>query len=172
MDWRLRRATSADAPALSLVAGASFLETFAGVLSAADIVAHVAKKSSPERFAGWADRPGSVVTIAEHPDGGAPIGYTLLTDPEDVGVISTDDIELRRIYTLSLARGIGLGTALMAQVMDDARELGRSRLLLGVLATNRLACAFYERQGFTLAGERRFLVGATWHDDLVYERRI
>lgn len=168
MHWRLRRATVADASALSLVAAASFLETFAGILSGEDMVAHIAAKSTSERFAGWIADAASVATIAEHPDGAAPVGYTLLTTPEDVGPISAGDIELRRIYALSLTRGTGLGAALMAQAIADARSLGAARLLLGVLGINQRACDFYERQGFSLTGERRFKVGATWHDDRVY----
>lgn len=172
MRWRLRRATPADAPAVSLVAAASFLETFAGILSGEDIVAHVGRKSAPERFAAWIADPASRVTLATHPDGDAPVGYSLLTTPEDVGAVRPGDIELRRIYTLSVARGTGLGAALMAQAIADARTMGHDRMLLGVLATNRRACDFYERQGFVIVGERRFLVGATWHDDRVYARAI
>lgn len=172
MRWRLRRAEAADAPAVSLVAAASFLETFAGILSGADIVAHVGTKSAPDRFAAWIADPASRVTLATHPDGDAAVGYSLLTTPEDVGAVRPGDIELRRIYTLSLARGTGLGAALMDRAIADARAMGQDRMLLGVLATNRRACAFYERQGFAIVGERRFLVGSTWHDDRVYGRAI
>jgi ribosomal protein S18 acetylase RimI-like enzyme len=172
MTWRLRRATAADAPAVALVAAASFLETFAGILPGDDIVAHVTRKSAASVFAGWADDPASIVTLAEHPDGGAPVGYTVLTTPDEVGPVGPRDIELRRIYTLSVARGTGLGAALMTQAVAEARERGHERLLLGVFARNRRACAFYERQGFVVLAERRFLVGATWHDDLVYARRL
>ena len=31
---------------------------------------------------------------------------------------------------------------------------------------------FYEKHGFAVIGERRFLVGATWHDDRVYGRAV
>lgn len=172
MDWRLRRATAADAPLVALVAAASFLDSFAGILSGEDILAHVTRKSSAAAFAGWADDPASVVTLAEHPDGAAPVGYTVLTTPEDVGTIEPDDIELRRIYTMAAARGTALGATLMARAIDDARGMGRRRMLLGVLGRNRRACAFYERQGFAVVAERRFLVGATWHDDLVYARPL
>lgn len=172
MRWRLRRASAADAPAVSLVAAASFLETFAGVLAGEDIVAHVAGKSSAARFAAWTDDPASAVTLAEHPDGGAPVGYTVLTNPEDVGPVMPDAIELRRIYALGTTRGTGLGAALMERALTDARALGKARLVLGVLGANARACTFYERQGFAVAGERRFRVGDTWHDDLVYARDI
>ncbi len=172
MRWSLRRATVADAPTVSLVAGASFLETFAGTLAANDIVAHLANKSPPAIFAAWADDARSVVTLAEHPVGAAPVGYTVLTTPAEVGDTGPRDLELRRIYTLGLTRGTGLGSALMDRAIGDARALGADRLLLGVFAGNSRACAFYERQGFVVQEARRFKVGGTWHDDLVYARPL
>lgn len=172
MRWRLRRAGPGDAPAASLVAGASFLETFAGTLAGPDIVAHVAGKSSIAAFDAWIADRGSVVTLAEHPQGGAPVGYTVLTAPADVGAGEPSDLELRRIYALAVTRGTGLGAALMARAVGDARALGAQRVVLGVLSTNVRACAFYERQRFAQVGARRFRVGETWHDDRVYARVI
>ncbi len=172
MDWRLRRAEPGDAAALSLVAGATFLETFAGVLAGPDIVAHVSTKSSVAGFDEWIADPVSIITLAEHPVGDAPVGYTVLTTPADVGEPRDGDLELRRIYALAVTRGTGLGTALMARAVDDARGLGAKRLILGVLGTNATACAFYERQRFAQVGERRFKVGDAWHDDRVYARTI
>ncbi|MBI0474881.1 GNAT family N-acetyltransferase [Sphingomonas sp. MA1305] len=171
-DWRLRRASVDDAPAVALVAQASFLETFAGVLAGPDILAHLAAKSSVARFAAWAADPTFVLTLAEHPAGLAPVGYTLLTPPEDVGETRAGDIELRRIYTLSATRGTGLGAMLMAQAIADARARGARRMLLGVFAGNSRARAFYERQGFAVVTERAFTVGATACDDRVYARDL
>ena len=170
--WRLRRASVDDAAAVALVARASFLDTFAGVLSGADILAHLDRKSRPEQFAAWSTDPAAVLTLAEHAIGAAPVGYSLLTPPEEVGETGPGDIELRRIYTLSAARGTGLGAALMAQAIDDARALGGRRMLLGVFAGNARARAFYERQGFAVIAERRFKVGETWCDDRVYARDL
>jgi GNAT superfamily N-acetyltransferase len=172
-DWRLRRASVEDAPAAALVAGASFLATFAGILDGADIIAHVAKNSASETFATWACDPGSVVTLAEHPIGAAPVGYSVLTAPDLPIDTDAADIELRRIYTLPLAQGTGLGKALMARAIDDARAMGRSRLLLGVLGRNERARAFYERQGFTLVGHRQYQVGSMMLcDDVIYARTL
>ena len=168
--WRLHRAIPADAPAVAMVAAASFLETFAGILPGEDIVAHCARKSSIEAFAAWTVDPSSVVMLATHPAGDAPVGYSLLTIP-DLPLPPLDgDIELRRIYALSLTRGTGLGHRLMTQAIEDARSLGARRLLLGVLGSNMRAREFYEREGFVLAGERRFNVGAGWYDDVIYAR--
>jgi ribosomal protein S18 acetylase RimI-like enzyme len=170
--WRLRRAGAEDASAVALVAAATFLETFAGILDGADIVAHVAAKSSAAMFATWATASDSVVTLAEHETGAAPVGYSLLTAPDFPIPVGPDDIELRRIYALSRTHGQGLGPALMERAMKDARALGRTRMLIGVLGRNARARAFYERHGFTLAGERRFLVGSSWFDDVVYVRDL
>lgn len=172
MNWRLRRASENDAAAAALVAGATFLDTFAGILAGPDIVAHVARKSAPEQFAAWARDPNSAVVLAEHDAGGAPVGYSVLTAPDLPVPTDTDDIELRRIYALGRFHGAGLGPALMARAVEDARAMGMARLWLGVLAANGRARAFYEKQGFRLAGERRFLVGESWFDDVVYAREL
>jgi ribosomal protein S18 acetylase RimI-like enzyme len=168
----VRRATADDAAALALVGSATFLDTFAGILTGADIVAHCAANNAAEKFAAWLHDPASVVTLAEAPQGRAPIGYSVLTAPDLPVEIGPDDIELKRIYTLSRLHGSGLGFELMERAIADARALCRNRVLLGVYGANARARAFYERQGFTLAGTRRFLVGATWHDDVVYARAI
>ncbi|GGB32791.1 N-acetyltransferase [Sphingomonas metalli] len=167
-DWRLRQASVDDAAAVALVAQACFLATFAGVLAGPDILAHLAGKSSADVFARWAADDAAVLTLAEHIRGGAPVGYTLLTPPDEVGETRPGDIELRRIYALSTMHGTGLGAALLAQAVADARNRGARRMLLGVFAGNLRARRFYEREGFVAIAERRFKVGATLHDDFVY----
>ncbi|TCP37368.1 GNAT family N-acetyltransferase [Sphingomonas sp. BK235] len=165
--WRLRRAGAEDSDALALVAGATFLEAFAGVLDGADIVAHVARNSSADAFARYL-AAGATATLAETEQGGAPIGYTLLTAPDLPIAPQPGDVELKRIYTLAPFYGSGLGAALIARALADARAAGAGRVLLGVYGGNHRAHRFYEKHGFAVAGERRFLVGATWHDDRVY----
>ena len=168
MDWRLRRALPEDAAAVSLVASAAFLEAFAGILPGADIVAHCAANNAPARFAAWAADRNSVVTLAEHPDGAAPVGYVLLTGPDFPVPTGPEDIELKRIYTLAGTHGTGLGPALMDQALVDARALGRTRMLLGVHPGNMRARRFYERHGFRVIGERNFKVGNLTMRDPVY----
>ena len=170
MRWRMRRATAADASALSLVASAAFLETYATVLDGADLVAHCRTRNTPETFAAWTNDLAAIVTIAEHEPGHAPLGYTVLTAPDFPFDIRPTDIELRRIYILSQMQGAGLGAALMQQALDDAAALGHDRILLGVWEHNYRAHAFYERQGFERIGTRQFKVGAAVHNDPVYAR--
>jgi GNAT superfamily N-acetyltransferase len=172
MSWRVRQAGAADAAALSLVASATFLETFAGVLAGNDIVAHCAANNDPQKFIAWANDPLGAVTVAEVENGFAPVGYAVLTEPDLPVAAGPADIELKRIYTLSLMHGTGLGPALMEAAVEDAARLGRTRILLGVYGKNLRAHSFYKRQGFQVIGARQFLVGSTLHDDVVFARDI
>ncbi len=172
MTWRLRRAEPGDAPALSLVASATFLDTYATVLTGADIVAHCTAKNSIAAFETWLSDPATIVTLAEYEPGHAPIGYTVLTAADFPTEPGPADIELRRIYLLKQAQGTGLGAALMALALEDATAAGRTRVLLGVWDQNTRARAFYERQGFKVIGARQFTVGTTLHDDPVYARAL
>lgn len=172
MEWRLRQAVPGDAPALSLVAAATFLETFAGTIAGPDMVRHCSLNSAPAKFEAWIADRACIASLAEHPNGAAPVGYTLLVPPDLPIDTDARDIELRRIYALSLTRGTGLGHRLMARAIDDACALGHHRMLLGVLGSNVAARAFYEREGFRLAGTRQFRVGDTVYDDVVYARAL
>jgi GNAT superfamily N-acetyltransferase len=159
MTWRLRRAGVGDAPALSLVASATFLDTYATVLDGADIVAHCTRNTSIATFETWLADPATIVTLAEYKPSQAPIGYTVLTAPDFPIETGPADIELRRI-------------SLMARAVEDAAAQGHTRMLLGVWDENTRARAFYERQSFTVIGTRQFIVGTTVHDDPVYARAI
>jgi ribosomal protein S18 acetylase RimI-like enzyme len=168
----LRSAGAADADALALVASASFLETYAGALDGADLVAHCVANNTREKFAAWAIDPLSAVTLAEIIPGHAPLGYTVLTSVDLPVEHGAGDIELRRIYAMARLHGTGAGPAMMAQALVDAARLGKTRLLLGVWGENHRAHRFYERQGFTVIGTRNFKVGSIVHDDLVYARSV
>ena len=81
-DWALRRASAGDAPACALVAAATFLEAFAGILDGDDILQHLDRNSSVAAFTRWLFDPATIVTLAEARTGAAPIGYTVLTKPD------------------------------------------------------------------------------------------
>ena len=172
-DIRLRLAAPEDAPALALVAGATFLETFADIIAGQNIVAHVAANNSAEKFGDWIDDAESRVWIAERKATAAPIGYALLTTPDLPDIVTgADDVELKRIYILSRYHGGGLAGRMMEAVVAEARSMGKTRLLLGVYAANDRAIAFYRKQGFEIVGDRRFQVGAALFEDKIMARKL
>jgi len=170
MEISIRPCTAADAPALALVAQATMLEAFAGVIDGADLVANALNDRNAAAFGHWLAEPEARLWLAELR--GAPIGYAGLSAP-DLPVPSTsDDIELKRIYALSRFHGGGLAAQMMETALVEALAMGKSRVLLGVKADNTRAIAFYAKHGFAHIGTRRFLVGATYYDDVVLARPL
>lgn len=60
-----------------------------------------------------------------------------------------DICELRKMYFLPEARGIGAGTAMMQRCLDAARTHGFRRCYLETLTGMDAAQALYQRSGFT-----------------------
>ncbi|MGN6707583.1 MAG: GNAT family N-acetyltransferase [Rhodanobacter sp.] len=60
-----------------------------------------------------------------------------------------DVCELRKMYFLPAARGIGAGTAMMQRCLDAARAHGFRRCYLETLTGMDAAQALYKRSGFT-----------------------
>lgn len=65
------------------------------------------------------------------------------------------DAELELIAVTPACRRNGMGGALLAHCIAEAREAGKERLLLEVRAGNTGAIALYERAGFRCDGRRR-----------------
>ena len=172
MDWRVREAGQMDAEALSLVGVATFLETFAGILAGDAIIEHCRESNNTRAYSDYLNS-GARAWLAELKPDAAPVGFALLTRTELPGAQPDgSDLELKRIYLLSRFHGLGIGAALMGQVLAAAREMGAARLLLGVYAGNQQAQAFYGKLGFTQIAAREFSVGSRVYDDNVLAKSL
>ena len=168
VEWRVRPAGPDDAETLALVGAATFLESFAGVVDGAGIVAHCARQHSAGTYRAYFGR-GARAWLAEVEPGGAPVGYALLCSPE-LEQARAGDIELKRVYLLSRFQGSGIAAALMDAAV--AASAGHDRLLLGVKDDNHRALSFYCKHGFETIGTRRFDVGGNAYDDFVLARAL
>ncbi len=184
---RLRRASADDAAALAVAGAATFLEAFTWMLPGEDILAHCAKHHTAEAYRKYFAAPDTRVILAEV-EGGAPVGYAMLTAPELPSFdVQPEDVELKRIYLFSRFRssktpvldgagrpvpGVRPGQALMDAAVGEAQVMGRTRLLLGTHAGNARAIAFYERNGFAKAGTRTFQVGSQVCSDLIFAKTL
>ena len=162
----IRAAGAADASRLSLIADATFLETFAGQIPGDAIIAHCRTKHAPDYLARMLEN-GAKAWLAELDD--APVGYALLTPP-DLEAARSGDIELKKIYLLSRFHGGGVAGPLFDAALKGAA--GHERLLLGVKADNLRAIAFYTKQGFRQIATRQFDVGGKLFDDIVLARDL
>jgi ribosomal protein S18 acetylase RimI-like enzyme len=169
----LRQCTVDHASTLALIGAATFLESFAGTLDGASIVAHCHKQHAAEVYSKYLSHPETRAELAVAEPGDAPVGYSLLTEPDlPLADLSADDIELKRIYLLSRFQGNGRGNTLLEGALRAARAMGKKRILLGVYAKNAKALAFYRRHGFVQVGTRTFQVGASIFHDLVLGRPL
>ena len=172
-EFTIRRAIPGDVEALALLGRATFLEAFAGVLQGSDILTHCRVQHAESKYRHWLEGDESPIFLAEETFGYAPIGYSVLTEPDlPLPDLDAFDIELKRIYVLNRYQGSGLGPALMAASMEEARARGMRRLLLGVYAENHRALAFYKKSGFEIIGARTFQVGQMICDDYVLGRDL
>jgi len=87
---------------------------------------------------------------------GNVLGTVTIVGPgSEYAEISRDgELEFRMLAVTPKARGRGVGEALTRAVLDRARALGLSRVVLSSLAGMRSAHRLYERLGFTRLAER------------------
>jgi len=155
---------------MAVVGGATFLETFAGILDGDAIVAHCAREHAPAAYEDYL-AGGAAAWLGETTAGAAPVGYAMVAAAKLPGA-QPDDLELKRIYVLSRFHGSGLGRQLMEAAIDHATRLGAPRLLLGVYGGNARALAFYARNGFVQIAERMFQVGDKHYEDRVLAKPL
>ena len=103
-----------------------------------------------ERAAHWATRMKEIakgagrVLIAEH-DGEA-VGFVCMLEPDE-----TDSVLVDNLHALPGHKGLGTGTAMLAEATRWARSRGARQLYLSVLEDNAAAIAFYESRGWQRA---------------------
>lgn len=169
---RWRSAVPGDAPALSLLGGATFLASFAHDHPGEALLAHIRSAHGEAYYRAALADPAQRLLIGETPLG-APVGYALLTPPDlPVPIDDRKDVEIKRLYLLGPWQGGGNGDRLMELLIAEASHLGAKRLLLAVYPQNERARRFYARHGFVEIGETTFMIGDVPFRDLVYARDL
>ena len=157
-DAVIRRATSADAEALSRIGRETFVETFGHLYPPEDLTVFLDQAYGLERTRKDLADPDMASWIVEA-DGKA-VGYALagpseLPHPD----VAPGDGELKRLYVLKDWQGGGTGSRLLSQALDWLEARGSARIWIGVWSQNRGAQRLYSRLGFKKVGEYEFPVG-------------
>ncbi|MEV7630089.1 GNAT family N-acetyltransferase [Actinoplanes sp. NPDC089786] len=172
----VRRAAPSDAAELHDVAAETFALACPPGTTQADVDDFVTTHLSEARFAEYLKDENRVLLVAE--EDGTPVGYTMLVRgpiaDEDVRRVIDPDgsIELSKFYVLLDRHGSGIAHDLMAATLAAAAATGATLCWLGVNQLNARAARFYEKNGFTIRGTKRFKVGDDWHDDHVRARPL
>ncbi len=168
----IRRAGPDDAERLAHIGVATFIDSYTFDIEGDAMIAHCTRQHSRAVYEAYLADPGCSVWLAEYAATGAPVGYGVNCPPDLPIPLEPGDMELKRIYVLSRFHGTGTGLQLMQTAIEDARQRGAPRLLLGTYQDNHRAVAFYQKHGFALAGTRQFQVGDKVYDDIVMARRL
>ena len=169
MNPAIRRATAADADALSRIGVRTFVETFGHLYADEDLQAFLAESHSPEAYAHYLDDPAWALWLLEDesgPRGYAMAGPAALPHPE----LGPEDGELKRLYVDRGLHNGGWGGKLFAQALDWLERDGPRTLWISVWSENLGAQRFYARHGFGFAGEYEFPVGAQRDREFMFRR--
>lgn len=165
----IRVARAGDAAPLAELAERTFRETFAPDNTDANLRLHCARTYGVAIQAAEIADPRCTTVVAD--DGSALVGYAQLRwGPSPACVVASRPAEIRRIYVDRPWQGRGVAQALMAAMLQRARDGGADRVWLGVWERNPRARAFYRRAGFTEAGDHAFRLGDEVQRDLVMVR--
>lgn len=166
--WTIRPCDPTEAFDLAVLAERTFREAYEGL----DLDEYCASAFAEEIQLREILDPSFTTVVAD--SGGELIGYAQLADGEVPDCIPEPStaIELRRIYVDRARYGTGLGRALLEAVRNAASDQGRESLWLGVWEGNPRAIRFYEKAGFSVAGEQTFELGAKIQRDVIMVARL
>jgi len=170
--FRVRRATMADAARLSAVGAALFTQTFASQNTAENMQSYLERAFDEDVQRRDLADASNLIWIAEGEDA-TPIGYAHLklgSSPPTTDVARA--AELARIYADRRWHGQGVGAELLATCLDAARAWGASVIWLGVWRENPRGIAFYQKHGFHIVGEQTFRLGSDLQHDWVMLRDL
>lgn len=139
----LREATVADITLIASMHALSWASAYRGILPDA----YLDRDIHDERVAHWEARMQEIaagagrVLIAEH--GGEAVGFVCFLEPDEAGSVLVDNL-----HSLPERKGLGTGTAMLAEAIRWARSRGARQLYLSVLEENAAAIGFYESRGW------------------------
>jgi diamine N-acetyltransferase len=157
MEIMTRSCKPGDERALSLVAQATILETYAGITNGDDLITYVNAELTAPDFARMLANAGVRAWISETTTGKCPVGYALAVSDEGAKLFSS--FELKRLYIFYRFHGMRIGKSLMENVLAFASQENSEKIWLQVHEANHHAIEFYKHFGFVQRGLDLFPAG-------------
>lgn len=164
--FEIRPASSSDAAALSTFAAEQFRATYSGDTPTSDLEAYISNSFTQAKQLEEIEGPGSDILLAVN--GSDIIGFAHVRFKAAESPVAF----LNRIYVNQTSKGNGVGSSLLAKIIDIVQGSGGDRLRLTVYEKNIRAIAFYIKADFEVVGTELFTVGEDRQIDLVMERRL
>lgn len=165
----IRLATTNDVDVLRELSITTFTQTFGHLYEPHDLSAYLARAYSTDALGALLAHPAYRVWLLNEPQ---PVGYVLASTacglPHDE--VTNADGEIKRLYLLRGFQGGGRGQELMRTALEWLETDGPRTIWLGVWSENYGAQRFYQRFGFSQAGEYGFVVGDHVDHEFIYRR--
>jgi diamine N-acetyltransferase len=154
----IRRATPSDIPALGLIGPVAYAEAYGDWWETPAAYYAYLEGFSTTAFERFFALPEARVWVAEM--AGAPVGFlTMRLDTPDPISGEAGGAELPKIYMLTMARGQGVGRALLNTAEAEAQAAGARYLWLDSMARAEWAWRRYQQWGFLRIGEVTLDIG-------------
>ena len=162
----MRRITSEDVPALSVMAKQTFYDTFTGTCTDADMEEFLEYYYNEPALAKQLEE-GIEYFFAEINH--EAVGYLSFRDeqPDFDEIKGSSALELKRFYVNKEFHGTAVAHTMMQFLIDHAVAQGYDVIFLGVWEFNYRAQKFYSKHGFNLTSHRHdFPIGNTPQTDV------
>ena len=160
---RIRRAATADAEAIARIYNQGIEDRVATL--------ETMTRTAEERRQ-WMESRGARHPVLVAEAGGNVVAWASLNpfNPRP----AYDPVADLSIYVERGWRGKGVGGALLARVIETAREIGFHKIVLAALASNRAGEALYTKLGFRRVGiyREQGLLDGRWTDVLIMDRLL
>ncbi len=170
----LRPASFSDLDELVAVGRQTFTDAFGHHYSPADLAAFLDDWRSPERIAGTIADGDTAVMVAQVDDEIVAYCTTVFGKgfAERPKPRPANPAFLSQLYCMQAATGLGIGAALMEDVLDQSRRRRCDAVQLSVWSENLRAQRFYARYGFEKVADIDFWVGNHRDDEFLLERTL
>ena len=173
----IRRATPADAAALSAFA-ASVFPLGCPETVPSDLAAYIAAELSPSAFRAMLENSNVLVLVAETPADRQAAAETkrivaymvALRSSSHPHISRPTSSEFRKLYLDRAYHGSGLADQLMRSALTILHADSPLPIWLSVFSENSRAIAFYKKWGFRIAGQQEFVVGTDRQKDFLMLR--
>ena len=170
MEINIRPAQTNDSALLTKLGATTFYDTFSAYHSEEDMQLYLKKAYATEAIEANLNNPNIVYFIAF--DNDQPIGYTKLLLHVQHPKLTSELIELEKIYVQKNYLDKKVGKALMEQTITYAKSNKYNTLFLGVWQENTRAVSFYNKFNFEVFDTRSFQLGQTICDDFMMKLEL
>ena len=186
VDLEFRQAKSEDAAQVSALIGSTWAKFFAYSVTESDLETYLTQTVSEAQIRKEIEdeskhyllavrpaRASSTIESTTSGTGSTIVGVAQLNlNTIEEGLITSNPVELNRLYILPTEQGGGLAASLLQAAEVEAKNRGHNGLWLGVWENNARAMRFYEKMGFIRRGEHSFWVGESKRRDWIMEKSL